>query len=137
MFIVHILTTFFLSLSPTASAQVRWFPRIPLRPGPVFVVPPYSPGYVAPGWNPGWAWSPWVRPPVWYTPYWQAPAWSWMPGIAPGVWQCVAFAANGTSFFGTSNFSVNQAAYNALWTCGQYTWNDGCYVPPYSCRLYP
>ncbi len=154
MVIVHILLTLALTSKPK-TAHAQWVPirPLPVRPwGPVYpwhppVAPyrpfypvPYRPVYVAP-MPYGWAWNPYAWQPGWWA--WHSTVivpWAqigWAPYIAPGLWQCVAFNAYGGWFTGVSPIA-NQAAYNALWSCGANTWQAaGCYVPPGYCQYYP
>ena len=152
MVLIHIVMALMLNGRPNV-AHAQWMPRpgIPVRPVPVrpwapipyrpWAPPvPYRPGYVYPGWSPYWVWNPYAWQPAWWAWHWQVIIpWGqigWMPNIPVGTWQCVAFNPYGAWFVGASPIQ-NQAAYNALWECGGFTWQaSSCYVPPGYCQYY-
>jgi len=87
------------------------------------------PGF-APGWrfNPGWR-PGWLRPGIIF------PGFFWIAEASPGYWQCTAYNAEMQPFSDVGPDS-NQAAYNALYSCGGPDYQAaGCYIPAGYCQL--
>jgi hypothetical protein len=54
--------------------------------------------------------------------------------VPVGYWQCTAFDQNMTPYT-AGGATVNEAAYNATYDCGQASYQGNCYIPQNYCRL--
>jgi hypothetical protein len=77
-------------------------------------------------WNRGWY-------PHWFRSDIRFPIWGWVD-TPRGYWQCTAFNEDLEPYSGYAS-NVDDAAYSALYECGDadYT-DDGCYIPDGYCQ---
>lgn len=91
----------------------------------------YSDGRAYPIYPLGWGWDrSWH--PVWLEASIIFPAWIWMEIIPVGYWQCTSFNRALVPFPAIGQ-TMNQAAYNATYSCGGQA--AGCYIPPQYCQF--